>query len=198
MGLLIIIYSFFKYFVLLKVGELYEKKLGGTGFRHFLWLNIVALSPIVLILMIFLLLNTTLYDWLSTQNLSMLFLPTTIIIILLIVVVLYVYTVLNYLQVISLREKSIKRIMKQGFKMSLKVSSYGFYWSVLKVILGYVVGFIVVSVLAKAFIFRTTYAYMNILGPYKTIIGFTSYVAIYYILLFNRISFYKNGALSKG
>ncbi len=188
----------FKYLVLMQLNEALQLHLNmQQGLRRLLSATIAAYTPLLAILVVFLLANPALNAWLAAQNPATLFVPTTIVIIILIALAIYLYTLINYLQIISLHEKSVKEAFRKAFHASFCIGSYAFYWSAIKIIAAYLVLFIVAVILFRAFA-ATNISYVSNIGTFKAVTSFTSYIVMYLIIVFNRVSFAKHGSVSTG
>tara|TARA_Y100000310_G_scaffold58837_1_gene54164 strand:- start:875 stop:1678 length:804 start_codon:yes stop_codon:yes gene_type:complete len=195
MYIFILIHIVFKYLVVGKSFEILHKE-KKENLKQFIKLNLMIYTPILVLLVFLIVINPTIYSWLSIQNLGRLFIPATILLIVFVIGILYLYTLINFIQVKAFNFDSIKTIIKRAFKKTTSAKVYGFYWFDIKVIIGYVIFFIIVTLIARSYLFTTTNAYVNYMGPYKSFISFTSYLIGYIILLYNRLSFVKNGSIS--
>lgn len=192
--LLIAVYSFFKYLVLDNVIQIFKREFKFNRFLSFLNLNWMIFIPILFIYLSFFMLimsyiGKVIIGGINNPFSVLLNLFAVLIVILLLFV--YLYTLINLAHSIFSEEKSLKKTIKQAFINSFRLRSYGIYWSNLKIIFFSL--FILLSYYGfmKLFVLTNITAYLKYGGIYKIGLIAITFLAGYFLLLFNRINFYQ-------
>ena len=195
---LVAIYSFFKYLVLVNVNEIFKKtELRLNRFFSFLKLNWIIASPMTILYMV---LSIAILTYLGKKAVSgvsspsaFLF-PLLVIIVIIVVLLIYLYTLLNLAHNIFLKEKSLKKMIKQTFISSFKFDTYRIYWHNIKILLVFSVSLLIFYAFMKLFILTSITDYLKYGGIYRNGLYLIAFIAGYFLLLFNRINFYKKFA----
>lgn len=195
---LVVIYSFFKYIVLGNIHEIFKKEeFTFNRFFSFLKLNFIIILPIMLFYTVFFIstmayLGKKMAEGANNQSfLILLLLGLFMIMVAAFAIWVSFYTLLNLAHSMFLKERNLKKILKQSLAKSFKFKAYKIYWSNLKIIA------ISLGVLAifysfmKLFVLSSMTSYLKYGGIYKTGITLIIILAIYSLLLFNRINFYQ-------
>ncbi len=191
------IYSFFKYFIINFIHNVFEKvEFNLKNIFLFLKLNLIIFLPLIIISGIILYpLNIFFNNLLLQGNMNPLKVVsyTLIVGVLLSIFFIYIYTLLNILHFSFLegkKKKKIKKLIKESITKSLKLNYYKIYWNDFKIILIATFFLIIVHFLVKLFIFNDFSSYIRNYGSYKFLINSVIVLVIYFIVLFNRFSFY--------
>ena len=103
----------------------------------------------------------------------------------------YGYTLFNIAHNIFLKEKSLKKIIKQSLINSFKLKYYEIYWSNIKIIFISLIVFLIFYAFMQLFVLTSMTAYLKYGGAYKIGKNIIIILTAYFLLLFNRINFYK-------
>ena len=192
---LVAVYSFFKYLVLGNIQEMFRKTgLKFNRFFSFIKLNWIIVGPIIVIYAVFFILATSYLSKKISGGISSpssLLFNFLIIVLLLLISLIYLYTFINLSHSIFLKEKRLKKVLKLAFINSFKFNSYKIYWSNLKVIFICSIILLVFYAFMKLFVLTSTSAYLRYGGIYRTGLIAIIIVTGYFLLLFNRINFYR-------
>lgn len=195
-ALLIAILSFFKYLILINLREIFKnKELEFNRFFSFLKLNLIIDIPIVLIYFICYVLIIAYIDITFAGGVNDIFkflFNLILILIGLLIILIYTYTISNSSHTFFLKEHSLKKILKQTFVNSFKLNSYRIYLDNLKIIFVSGAGLYLIYLLIDKLILSNFQVYLKYGDIHKPIITSLSVLILYFLVLFNRINFYKN------
>lgn len=192
---LAVIYSFFKYLILDNIQEMFRKT--GLKFNRlfsFIKLNVLIVCPIMVAYTAAFILTITYFGKKMSEgaiNPFSLLLNSLVVMILLLILLIYAYTLVNLSHSAFLKETEMKRALKLALINSLRLDSYKLYWSNLKAIFVYLIILLVYHVSMKLFVLKDTYAYLQYGGIYRTGLIAVTVATGYFLLSFNRISFYR-------
>lgn len=197
--LLVAVYSFFKYLILGNLYGIFKKKdLNFSRFFSFLKLNWIIWVPFTIVYlavgMLMLYYINKLMNMGDPLALIGIFL---LIIVIVIILLIYFYTLLNILHSIFLKETNLRKIIKQSFSRSFKLSSYKIYWHNFKVILISSLVLLLFYSFMKLFVLTSMTAYLRYGGIYRWGLNLIMLITGYFLLLFNRINFYEKYSLHK-
>jgi hypothetical protein len=192
--LVILVYSFFKYFIVKFIFENFKKaEFKLKELLAFLRLNLIIFIPLIVMFAIVLDLILLFFNkWLSIGGIDpfkFVFVILAIGILSLILFIL-IYTFINILHFSFLKEPKLGKLLKKGVIDSFRVESYKMYWNNLKIVFTAIAFLLIAHFLVKSFIFNDFSSYVRNLGNYKIFIYSIITLVIYFLLLFNRFNFY--------
>lgn len=195
-GLLILIYSFFKYIILGFIQEMFKKQeLGFNRLFPFIKLNWAIGIPAILISFLFFISISAYMSGIVAKGVSnpvLLILNLVVISVIVLVLLVYLYSLLNLSHNIFLREKKLKKVLKEALAGSFKFRHYKIYGANIKIILSSLIILLVFYGLMKLFVLTDISAYLRYGGIYKNGLIAIGALTAYFLLLFNRINFYRN------
>lgn len=192
--LTILIYSFFKYFIIKFIEESFRNtELKLKDFFSFFKLNLVIFTPLIIIVAI--ILNSMiryLGKIVSQERIDAFQFTSSFLVIgiLCSIIFIYIYTFINILHFSFLKEKNLKKLIKRGIINSVRLHPYRIYWNDLKIVSVFAVILLIIHFLVKSFIFNDFSSYIKHYGNYKIFIISIIILIGYYILLLNRLNFY--------
>ncbi len=192
--LVILVYSFFKYFIVKFMFEGFRKaEFKLKEFLAFSILNLVMFVPLI-VLVAFVLDLVLLFfsNWLSKGGIDP-FMFVFVILglgVLALMLFIFAYTFINILHFSFLKEKKIKKLLKKGITSSFRAESYKMYWSDFKIILLATVFLLIIHFFVKSVIFDDFSSYIKNVGNYKIFLYWIITLVLYFLLLFNRFNFY--------
>lgn len=193
--LAILVYSFFKYFIIKFIHESFEKiEFKIKDFVGFLKLNLIIFIPLIIVIAFILdLVIVLLNNWLSQGGIDpfMFVFVALGIGVLALILFIWIYTFINMIQFSFFKGESFWRLLKKGIVNSFRTESYKIYWDNFKIILVFAVFLLIVHLLAKYIIFSDFSSYIKNIGNYKIFIYWMITLVIYFIVLFNRFKFHK-------
>lgn len=192
---LIIVYSFFKYLVLGIIQDIFkQEQLRMNRLFSFTKLNLTIGIPTIFIYIIIFVWGTDyLNRWVTSgvKEVVPLFFFLFVISMLVLMFIVYTHTLFNLAHNTFLREKNLKRTLKQSFMGSFSPKYYRIYWGDIKIIMLSLVVLFIFYVFMKLFVLTTIPAYLKYGGIYKTGLFTILVIGGYFLLLFNRIGFYQ-------
>jgi len=191
--LVILIYSFFKYFIVKFIVEGFRKaEFKLKSFSSFLRLNLIIFIPLVIIVAFLLDLILLFFNnWFSQGGVD----PYKFVFVMLamgvlaLILFIFVYNLVNTLHFAFLKEQSLKKLLKKGVVSSFSIENYKMYWSNFKIIFVAGVILLIIHFFVKSFIFDDFSVYVENLGNYKIFIYLVITLVVYFLLLFNRFNF---------
>lgn len=188
--ILVFLYSFLKYCTVHFVQNFFKKKkFSLENYWRFTKINLIAILAIAYVVIIYVLLTTIIFDTVLEGNIynqSKVMSVLIIGILLGVIFLLYSYTLLNLLHFIFLKEKKLKKVIKEAFSKSIILKTYKLYLPNLIVLLIPIGLLLVGSVLAII----AWFGYPLYLNSYKPFLMILSFLTFYFILLLNRLNFY--------
>lgn len=196
--LIILAYSFFKYFIVKFMLEGFRKaEFKLKSFFSFLKLNFIIFIPLIIIVAVVLDLILLFFNnWLSRGGID----PFMFVFVILamgalaLVLFIFAYTLINILHFSFLKEQSLGKLLKKGIIDSFRVESYKMYWNNFKIVFISAVFLLIIHFFVKSVIFDDFSIYVRNVGNYKIFIYSIITLVIYFLLLFNRFNFYMGSS----
>lgn len=192
--LIILVYSFFKYFIVKFIWEGFRKaEFKLKSFFSFLKLNLIIFIPLIIMFALVLDLIIMFFNnWLSKGGID----PFKFVFVILsmgilaLILFIFIYTFINIVHFAFLKKQNLRKLLKKGIIDSFRIGSYKMYWNDFKIVFVSAVFLLITHLLVKSFILDDFSSYMEYYGIYKIFIYWTAALIIYFLLLFNRFNFY--------
>ena len=192
----ILVYSFFKYFIITFIHEIFKKaEFNMKSFFSFLKLNFIVLIPLIVLFSFILgLILRYLNNMFTSGGVDPFKFVFMVLVIgfLLLLLFIYAYNLANILHFGFLEEKNLRELLKKGIKNSLKLDYYRFYWNDFKILGICTILLLIIHLLVKFLVFSDFQSYIRNFGNYRTFMYSAITLIIYFILLFNRFNFYAH------
>lgn len=171
--------------------ELANSHIVNGKFLTFLKISLVSVIPIILVLALYIhFTSVSFQNFLSEGNSSKLIIIFIISVLAGLILLVYLYTWLNLLHFIFLKEHNLLKILKEALTKSFRLDTYKLYILDLKILFIFIIFILAAYIFFKLFIFTSMPAYLKYYSIYNYFVMFSSFLTAYLLLLFNRINFF--------
>ena len=187
--LFLIVYSLFKYTVMILVENYFHKiKFSMKNFSRFFKVNLFVLSIASIIIYLVVLLTSNYLNNLIIEGTQNPIIPVLIIMLLVLIwliILFYFYTIVN-LHHFAQNKLGFLAVVKRAFIDSFSIKTYKLYLEDLKIIYGYI------AVMGGGIILYILLGFSASSDLFRTVILFLSLSVLYFLHSINRINFYLN------